>query len=87
MAKESYINFVEIDPNPKTRVWQVVPTAESPKAQEDIAELGEVKWFGRWRRYAFFPQEGTIYEQSCLRKIADFCEGQTQRRATHERNK
>jgi len=43
------------------------------------ASLGEVRWFGRWRCYAFYPFAGTIYERKCLRDIADFCEKETQR--------
>jgi hypothetical protein len=36
--------------------------------------LGEVRWFGRWRKYAFYPDPNTVYEQDCLRDIATFCE-------------
>lgn len=39
--------------------------------------LGEVRWFGRWRKYAFFPVDGTVFDQACLRDIATFCEQQT----------
>lgn len=28
--------------------------------------LGEIKWFGRWRQYAFFPSEETIWNPECL---------------------
>ena len=51
--------------------------------------LGEVKWFGRWRGYAFFPELYTIYEQKCMREIADFIEAQTKehRRKVRSRRK
>jgi hypothetical protein len=39
--------------------------------------LGEVRWFGRWSQYAFFPFGGTVFEQDCLRDIATFCEQRT----------
>ena len=39
--------------------------------------LGEVRWFARWRRYALFPTPGTVFEGTCLRDIAVFCEYQT----------
>jgi hypothetical protein len=39
--------------------------------------LGEVRWFGRWRCYAFYPEPDTLYERQCLRDIADFCEART----------
>jgi len=32
-------------------------------------KLGEIKWFGAWRKYAFFPNENTIYDKACLETI------------------
>lgn len=29
-----------------------------------------VKWYGGWRKYAFFPYADTLFEQDCLRDIA-----------------
>jgi hypothetical protein len=34
--------------------------------------IGYIKWFGRWRKYGFFPKPDTIYEETCLREIAHF---------------
>lgn len=34
------------------------------KAKRHI--LGEIKWYGQWRRYAFQPQAGTIFDAECL---------------------
>ena len=39
--------------------------------------LGEIRWYGQWRRYAFFPNAHTLFEEVCLRQIADFCENET----------
>lgn len=49
----------------------------SVRAKDGGALLGEVRWFGRWRKYAFFPEELAVFEQDCLRTIADFCEAQS----------
>lgn len=49
----------------KTDVWSI---------EGETDRLGVVKWFGRWRGYAFFPKTGTVFEQKCLRAVADFCE-------------
>jgi len=54
----------------KTMQWDVV-------TKDSGVSLGAVKWFALWRRYAFFPVEGTCFEQDCLRTIASFCEGET----------
>lgn len=43
--------------------------------------LGTITWYGRWRCYVFGPWPSTIYEKTCLRDIADFCE-----RLTKEHN-
>lgn len=67
----TWITFVEIDPAPKTKRWSVVN-------KNTMETLGTVSWFGRWRRYAFTPMENTVFEQDCLRDIADFCVNQTQ---------
>lgn len=34
--------------------------------------IGEIKWFGRWRKYCFFPVEGTVYDAKCLHDISNF---------------
>jgi hypothetical protein len=58
--------------HPKTQVWDVT-------AKETDGYLGKVQWFGRWRRYAFFPETGCVFEHDCLKTIAIFCENLTWR--------
>jgi hypothetical protein len=82
VTEGTYIRFVEasgIDPGKKTLAWDVVGT--------DGAFLGEIKWFGRWRKYSFFPAENCIFEWICLREIAQFSEDRTAmlRRSWHSR--
>lgn len=47
-----------------------------PKDSDDT--LGYISWYGRWRKYCFFPNGDTVYEWDCLRDIADFIEQETQ---------
>lgn len=73
MAK--YIEFLKAAAQPKggkTKRWFVYP-----KGQVWAEALGEVKWFGRWRCYGFFPAWRTVYEKTCLRDLAEFCESET----------
>lgn len=35
-------------------------------------ELGFVKWYPQWRQYAFYPAEGTVFNQSCIEDILNF---------------
>jgi len=53
------------DEKHKTQVWGIM-------AKDGTFELGGIKWFGRWRTYAFFPNSNTIYEDDCLIEIANF---------------
>ncbi len=43
-------------------------------AKKDGTRLGEIRWAGAWRKYAFFPEPSTYYENDCLRDIAGFIE-------------
>ena len=42
-----------------------------------LVPLGEIKWFGRWRKYAFFPDYMCVFEEECLRDISVFLEQAT----------
>ncbi len=54
----------------KTKVWDVL-------SKETNIPLGQVRWFGRWRKYAFFPNNDTVFEPTCLNELAGFCQEQT----------
>lgn len=49
-------------PDLKTEVWTV-------SAERDGSLLGRIKWFGRWRQYAFFPEQGTVFNPDCMDSI------------------
>lgn len=55
----------------KTHTWVVV---------NGNVEHGTVMWSVRWRRYAFYTLPDVVFAPSCLREIADFCEGVTNHR-------
>lgn len=52
----------------KTHIYQVRTKTENPVL------LGEIKWEGHFRSYAFFPQPNTVYEPQCLNDITNFIE-------------
>jgi hypothetical protein len=73
MNEPKHIRFSDSRPSKsgKTKIWLVV-------SKYDISDfLGEIRWFGRWRCYAFYPMPTTVFEKTCLRDIANFCEEQT----------
>ena len=65
-----WIEFVKTEPAAKTNRWLVTLISNGEV-------LGVVKWHGRWRRYAFFPNGNGPLEHECLIDIADFCVAQT----------
>lgn len=40
-------------------------------------ELGRIAFFGRWRKYCFYPNINTLYDHLCLTEIATFCKKET----------
>ena len=60
-----FIHFVEIEQKPKTKVYAC-------RISQGCADLGIVKWFPRWRKYCFFPEQDTIYDGQCLNNIIQF---------------
>lgn len=54
----------------KTNTYEVI-------AKTGSLPLGQISWFGRWRKYAFDPLPETVYEETCLRDIAQFIEEET----------
>jgi hypothetical protein len=61
----SYLTFVEQNlPGLKTLHVEVRSTTHG-----DL--LGCIKWFGRWRQYAFFPESGTVWNPDCLREVTE----------------
>ena len=68
----TYIDFVDhgIPFGRKTHFWSVVPKSGG-------AEIGEIKWYGPWRKYCFYAAGYAIFETVCLREIAEFLEAKT----------
>lgn len=66
----TYIRFVQKPSRPgaKTSIW-------SCQNIKSGAELGEVKWFGAWRQYCYFPACPAIYSIGCLQDINTFISG------------
>ena len=61
----THITVYERPSKRKTRIWTVYN-------KYDGNELGGIAWFGRWRKYAFFPEVGCVFEEVCMRELSDF---------------
>lgn len=64
----------------KTKTWKV-------QNRENLTILGTISWFGRWRKYVFAPDADMVFEETCMRDIAQFIQQETtyQRKAAARR--
>lgn len=46
----------------KTRIVNVLN-----RRSRDV--LGQIRWYGSWRQYCFFPSEATIFNPTCMARI------------------
>lgn len=60
-----WLRFELVEHKAKTCVWDVLMHPAGHK-------LGVVKWFAHWRKYAFFPENGSLFEQDCMTAIGQF---------------
>lgn len=63
-----YLEFQLLEQKPKTKVIEVL-------SKEHESSLGIIKWFSRWRQYAFFPQNETVFNVECLNDIQSYIRG------------
>lgn len=59
-----WLEFREVTP-PATRKTKVVLVY----SKQGGYVLGTIKWFGRWRQYAFFPDNDTAWNPNCLEAV------------------
>jgi hypothetical protein len=71
----TYIQFVPMPPKPKTKTWEI-------QERNTHCPLGGIMWYAPWRKYAAFFSASTVYEEACLREVADFCERKTREHRT-----
>jgi|HubBroStandDraft_4_1064222.scaffolds.fasta_scaffold00070_15 hypothetical protein len=71
----SWITFIDVgmSASGKTQEWGVQPLDNLSSS----GCLGVIKWYGPWRKYCFFPNGNTVFEQDCLRDISLFVETRT----------
>lgn len=81
---EKYIEIVEViftgRTTRRTRTWNVVNTRFQ-------TVVGQIKWWGAWRKYCFFTEPNMLYDSDCLRMIADYSEKLTKSHYENKKNK
>lgn len=69
MNEPKWIMFDLVCEFGKTKVWAV-------KSKRNGNVLGQIRWFGRWRQYSFYPEHNTIFDSTCLKDITEFLKNQ-----------
>lgn len=64
-TRYKYIHFVKLRDCKKTSVW----SCRNNKSED---ELGQIKWYGVWRQYCYFPTIQAVYNAGCLNDIREF---------------
>lgn len=66
VIRAGYLTFVSqgASSSGKTQVWAVNGTRD---------RLGEIRWYGGWRQYVFYPLADKLFNPDCLQAIASFC--------------
>jgi hypothetical protein len=70
-TKGKFIHFRNLGKLNGSRGTPRVTNTYEVLAEGDV-KLGEIRWFARWRKYCFFPETETVYEETCLDDISDF---------------
>ena len=73
MKPNKWIFFELLEKGEKTNKWYVI-------ARRNEAVLGEIKWFGRWRQYCFFPVIGSVFNNGCMESICEFIKEEMEKR-------
>lgn len=63
----------------KTDTWEVW-------SLDEAMHLGQIRWLSPWRKYCFFPASETIWEEDCLRFVAEFIESETEKHRKGKRS-
>lgn len=67
ISSKTYLDFKFIGELPKTKVYEVVNKLNG-------TALGEIRWYGPWRKYTLQPYSDTVWHTGCLNEVHRFIE-------------
>lgn len=62
-----YVEGLPLEPRRKTRDWDIINLSSGDK-------LGQIRWYGTWRQYCFFPEGNTVWSKGCLNDVLEAIE-------------
>ena len=63
--KSKYMEFDKIGDTGKTEIWNILSKSSS-------FILGQIKWYGAWRQYCFYPSPNSVFNNTCMQEIIQF---------------
>lgn len=51
----------EILPNRKTPIYNII--------NNNNLKIGQIRWYGPWRKFCFYPDSDTIWDNKCLQDV------------------
>lgn len=51
----------EILPNRKTLIYNII--------NNNNLKIGQIRWYGPWRKFCFYPDSDTIWDNKCLQDV------------------
>ena len=61
-TQSKYMEFDKVGDTGKTEIWNILS-----KSSGYI--LGQIKWYGSWRQYCFFPSGQCVFNIQCMNDI------------------
>jgi hypothetical protein len=62
IGETEYLRFIDKEVKLKTKIIGIVNIHHDE-------EIGEIKWFGKWRQYCFYPSDNTIWNRNYLEDV------------------
>lgn len=69
LGKYMYVRDSQPSASGLTSIWSILGRGDGV--------LGQVRWFGRWRCYAFHPEPHTVFNAECMEELMNFCATET----------
>ena len=66
VMRNKYITIIErIISGRKTPIYTLMSNYSE-------SEIAQIRWFPKWRKYCFYPNDDTVYDEKCLRTIQSY---------------
>ena len=65
IKRKEWIKFVEVKDTGKTKIFEVYNKKHGGYG-------GQIRWYGGWRGYAYYPENDSRYDSDWLYEVAEF---------------